>query len=162
MSINVSVKDALRHIGDRYDFELNATLEPVDYMGHVTFDNVMLTGFYFFDGKAVRFSGNVKVDCGFECDRCLKEFTKSYDLTFNEMYSPDAEDEMFRLGKTDVIDIQPLLNDTVLASLPIQRLCKDDCKGLCPHCGIDKNFSSCSCEDNGDGNPFSVLKGLVD
>ncbi len=158
----ISVKDALYNEGERYDIDIKAELEPVDYMGKVRFEDVAINGFYFADGKALRFSGKVNVKCIFECDRCLKEFAKDYSLTFNEIYSHDAEEEAFRIGHNETVDLQPLLNDTVISALPIERLCREDCKGLCPHCGIDKNFSSCQCEENERDNPFAALAGLVD
>ena len=161
--MTVSVKDALRNEGERYDISFSALMEPVDYMGRVEFENVKVDGFYFAQGAGVRFIGKINVDCIFECDRCLKPFKKSFTLDFDQVYSANSEEEMYLLQKNDTVDFQPLLNDTVLSALPIERLCREDCKGLCPHCGIDKNFSSCSCETETDeDNPFAVLKGLVD
>ncbi len=162
MSINVSVKDSLYNEGDRYEFDINAEIEPINYMGNVRFEDVNVSGFYFADGNNVRFYGMVNVKCIFECDRCLKEFDKSFSFNFSEIFSSVAEDETLLIGKNSVVDLQPLVNDTVISSLPIERLCKEDCKGLCPHCGIDKNFSSCTCSDIDEDNPFAILRGLVD
>lgn len=162
MSCIISVKDSLYNEGDRYDFEADVSFEPVSYMGAVSFKNAKATGFYFADGKNVRFSGKIDVDCVFECDRCLKEFEKSFTFSFSEMFSHSSEEENLVISRNDTVDIQPLLFDTVLSALPIERLCKEDCKGLCQHCGIDKNFSSCSCTDGDEDNPFAVLRGLVD
>ena len=83
-------------------------------------------------------------------------------VDFSESDAHHAEEEQFTILPNDTIDFQPLLMDTVIAGLPIERLCREDCKGLCPHCGIDKNFSSCSCEMEEEENPFAVLRGLVD
>ncbi len=162
MSTVISVKDARYNQGDRYDFEIDLTLDPIDYMGKVRFENAKATGFYFADGETVRFSGKATLTCIFECDRCLGEFSQDFTFSFSEIYSYSAKDEDLLITRNDTIDIQPLIYDTVISGLPIERLCKEDCKGLCPHCGIDKNFSSCSCKDDDDDNPFAVLKGLVD
>ncbi len=162
MSAIVSVKDSLYNEGDRYDLSLDVKLEPVDYMGKVSFESVKLEGYYFCVGDNVRFSCKVKADCVFECDRCLKEFPQSFNFSFNETFSADAEDETLLITRNHTVDLQPLVFDTIIASLPIERLCKEDCKGLCPHCGIDKNFSSCSCKNDDSDNPFAVLRGLVD
>ena len=162
MSIIVSVKDSLYNEGDRYDLSVEANIEPMDYMGKVRFENVKVNGSYFSDNDNVRFYGNILLTCFFECDRCLKEFSKEYTFKFSEIFSSNAEDETLLINKNYTVDLQPLVNDTVIASLPIERLCKEDCKGLCPHCGIDKNFSSCSCKDIDEDNPFAILRGLVD
>lgn len=162
MSIIISVKNSLYNEGDRYEFDISAEIEPMDYMGNVRFEDVKVTGSYFSDGNNVRFYGKVDVKCIFECDRCLKEFYKNFNFNFSEIFSSDAEDENLLISKNSIVDLQPLVNDTVISSLPIERLCKEDCKGLCPHCGIDKNFSSCACSDVDEDNPFAVLRGLVD
>lgn len=158
----ISIKDALRNEGERYDINFETFLEPVDYMGKVEFEKVKVDGFYFAQGANIRVIGKAEAECIFECDRCLQPFNRKLLLDFDQTYSSESEEEMYRLQKNDTVDIQPLISDIVISSLPIERLCKEDCKGLCPHCGIDKNFSSCSCESSEKDNPFAVLKGLVD
>ncbi len=159
----ISVKEALRNQGEKFEFHLEASLAPMQYMGKVNFpEPARVTGYYIAEGDQVRFMGTVAVSCVFECDRCLKEFSQNLHFDFEEIYSNHAEEEQFRILPNDTIDFQPLLTDTVIAGLPIERLCREDCKGLCPHCGIDKNFSSCSCEEEKSDNPFSALRGLVD
>lgn len=164
MSILISVRDAMLNQGERYEFELNHQFDPIDYMGPVSFSEAHVSGYYIAGSSSVRFYGNVNITCTFACDRCLKDFSKDFSFDFSEVYSYNAEDEMFKINQNATIDFQPLLNDTVIANLPITRLCREDCKGLCPKCGIDKNFSSCSCVDEqpDDDNPFAVLRGLVD
>ncbi len=46
----------------------------------------------------------------------------------------DDEDDVTRL-EGDLLDLEPLLRDAVVLSLPFQPLCRDDCPGLCPECG---------------------------
>lgn len=162
MSVIVSVKDCLYNEGERYDLNVNCELEPIDYMGKVKFKNVEINGYYFSIGDRVRFMGKINVTCVFECDRCLKEFEKEFSFNFNETFSNENDDETLLITRNQTVDLQPLVYDTILTSLPIERLCKEDCKGLCHKCGIDKNFSSCSCSDSDDDNPFAVLRGLVD
>lgn len=161
MSMIISVKDALRNEGERYDLAFTADLPATDYMGPITFLNTKVEGAYFADGGNIRCYGKIFVTCRFACDRCLKEFDRDFTFSFSEIFSSNAEEENYRLSRSETFDFQPLLNDTVLSGLPIERLCREDCKGLCPHCGIDKNFSSCSCEDDvKEDNPFAVLNGL--
>ena len=159
----ISVKEALKNQGERFELDVEASLAPMEYMGKIRFPvPAKVTGYYIAEGDAVRFTGTVSVSCVFECDRCLREFSKDLLFDFSESYSHHAEEEQFTILPNDTIDFQPLLMDTVIAGLPIERLCREDCKGLCPHCGIDKNFSSCSCEAEEEENPFAVLRGLVD
>jgi uncharacterized protein len=55
----------------------------------------------------------------------------------------DADEELFD-GKT--IDLDPIVREQVLLALPMDVVCKDDCKGLCPQCGQNLNEKKCGCE----------------
>ena len=46
----------------------------------------------------------------------------------------------------DLVDLAPLVHDAILLDLPLAPLCREDCRGLCPHCGIDRNDASCDCQ----------------
>ena len=158
----VSVQDALRNEGERTPVDAPFRMEEIDYLGRVRFEDGKISGYLFAEGQTIHLIAEITVRCVFECDRCLKEFFQSVTLPVDEVFTHDAEEEDWRIRKNETIDLQPPVEQMVLSSLPIERLCKSDCKGLCPHCGIDKNFSSCSCQSENDDNPFSVLKGLVD
>jgi uncharacterized metal-binding protein YceD (DUF177 family) len=45
----------------------------------------------------------------------------------------------------DRVDVTEELRQTLLLALPIKPLCEDDCRGLCPRCGINLNTGSCDC-----------------
>jgi len=57
------------------------------------------------------------------------------------------------------IDLEPLLREQFVLAVPYAPLCSEDCKGLCPQCGIDRNTSSCNCEKPIDPR-LAALKGL--
>jgi uncharacterized metal-binding protein YceD (DUF177 family) len=59
----------------------------------------------------------------------------------------------------ETIDLEPLLREQFVLAVPYAPLCRDDCKGLCPQCGIDLNSGTCSCEAPIDPR-LAVLKGL--
>ncbi len=59
----------------------------------------------------------------------------------------------------EVVDLEPLLREQFVLAVPYAPLCREDCKGLCPQCGIDRNAASCSCEKPGDPR-LAALKGL--
>ena len=50
-----------------------------------------------------------------------------------------------RRCSNDVADLAPLVHDAILLDLPLAPLCRADCRGLCPYCGIDRNEDSCDC-----------------
>jgi uncharacterized protein len=55
----------------------------------------------------------------------------------------DADQEVFD-GKT--IDLDPIVREQLILALPLTTVCREDCKGLCPQCGINRNDATCSCE----------------
>lgn len=76
-----------------------------------------------------------------ECARCLEPISDEIEARFQELFvytehqtSHDEDDEVSRL-EDDLVDLEPLLRDSVVLALPFQPLCEDDCPGLCTECG---------------------------
>jgi len=60
------------------------------------------------------------------------------------------------------LDLAPYALELIALVLPVQPVCRDDCRGLCPRCGVDRNQDSCDCAEARPGSPFAVLQGLRD
>jgi uncharacterized protein len=54
-------------------------------------------------------------------------------------------------------DLGPFLLEVLTLGLPVQPLCREDCRGLCPICGVDRNLTACRCEEAKPVSPFSAL-----
>jgi uncharacterized protein len=77
-----------------------------------------------------------------ECVRCLEEIRDEIAVDFQELFvyeekddQDDGEDTGTSRLEGDLLDLEPLLRDAVVLSLPFQPLCRDDCPGLCIECG---------------------------
>jgi uncharacterized protein len=78
-----------------------------------------------------------------ECGRCLGPVSESTVVEFQELYAypystaddTTDEDEVGRLHG-DLLDLEPALRDAVVLALPTTPLCREDCPGLCPGCGV--------------------------
>ena len=57
---------------------------------------------------------------------------------------PDQDDELYPIVD-DVVDFGPLVRDAIVLELPMAPLCRDDCSGLCPECGANRNEGDCGC-----------------
>ena len=81
------------------------------------------------------------------CRRCSSpifgELVVAVDERFLEQQAPD-DDEAYPL-EGDFLDLLPMVHDVVLLELPIAPLCRPECKGLCPFCGVDRNEVACTC-----------------
>ena len=88
----------------------------------------------------VLISGQVKSKAKGECGRCLDEIERDVSEEFRELFvyesrkGEDEEDEIFALDG-DIADIETAIRDAVVLTMPINPLCKPDCKGLCSECG---------------------------
>ena len=84
-----------------------------------------------------------------ECARCLKTFIAETETEVLEKFfhanADNIEQDAFSY-EFDVVDIAEALREGLLVAEPLQVLCKEDCQGLCPVCGIDKNVKSCDCD----------------
>lgn len=92
--------------------------------------------------EGVLATGSVTGEAAGECGRCLTSFTEALDVEFVELFAyPDStteettdSDEIPRL-EGDHLDLEPVVRDAVVLSLPLTPLCQPDCAGLCPDCG---------------------------
>lgn len=60
------------------------------------------------------------------------------------------------------IDLGSYIQELIALLLPVQPICRDDCQGLCPNCGVDRNTESCDCASAAASSPFAVLQALRD
>lgn len=109
------------------------------------------------------FSGSVRVPCG----RCIEDFELPVEGDFDSFEEParegeEPEDESrlrLNAGQPE-FDAAGFLWEQFLLALPEAPLCSEDCKGLCPKCGINRNQGSCACaRDEGDPR-LAVLRNL--
>ncbi len=101
--------------------------------------------------EGVLVTGTVHAPLSGECVRCLEPLAREGSADFQEMFSyPDTdgparrpaepgedegdEERLFLQG--DLFDLEPVLRDAVVLSLPLQPVCREDCPGLCPECGV--------------------------
>ena len=95
--------------------------------------------------EGVLASGRVTALWEAQCRRCLGAVHGSLTVEVRELYEPDpTEGESYALSNEQV-DLEPLVREAVLLDLPQAPLCRDDCQGLCPTCGVDLNEGPCSC-----------------
>ena len=86
------------------------------------------------------------------CARCLEEFENKITANFNaiivDKLNDDYEAEDIEiLIKDSCIDLEEPIKQVVYLSMPMKALCKTDCKGICPKCGINLNTDKCECND---------------
>jgi uncharacterized metal-binding protein YceD (DUF177 family) len=131
------------------------------------------------DGTHAFAAGTFKGYLTVACSRCVNPVRLNLDETLRVTFMPPGEmapeDEEppttedgaeVAEGDLDVfpfdgdkIDLEPLFREQFVLAIPYAPLCTEDCKGLCPQCGIDRNTGTCSCEKPIDPR-LAALKGL--
>ena len=72
----------------------------------------------------------------------------------------DEEDMDVYSYQGEEVDLEPLLREQIILAVPFAPLCREDCKGLCPVCGIDLNTGSCTCDRTPIDPRWSALRNL--
>lgn len=122
--------------------------------------------------QSVLIKGGVQTILRLQCVRCLKEFSyplaSGYELTLHPFSGGKLEEELdlsmqeveTNFLRGDEIHLSEIACEQVFLEIPVQPLCQEGCKGLCPHCGSDLNLSTCTCVKEEYESGFSVLKKL--
>jgi uncharacterized protein len=92
--------------------------------------------------EGVLVTGSAVAPLSGECARCLDPVSSTMEVSFQELYlyhsgSDDSEDdgeERFLDG--DMLNLEPAFRDAVVLAMPLSPLCREDCAGLCPECGL--------------------------
>lgn len=104
-------------------------------------------------GNRINLHLEIKTSVELECAQCgdiaSREIHSSADFTFLPAAEQDeTRDDSFASDLEfyiDTIDLKHIVKDTLMLSLPIAPLCRDDCRGLCPKCGANLNSGECGC-----------------
>lgn len=89
--------------------------------------------------------GTLSADWHADCARCLGSATGHVVVGVDELFETEPEGGETYLLDVDTIDLDPLVRDALVLELPQSPLCRPDCAGLCPQCGVDRNTVSCDC-----------------
>jgi uncharacterized protein len=81
-------------------------------------------------------SGEVEAVAEGECVRCLIEVSVPVEVEFAELFAYSFDEAFDYAVQDDHVDLEPLVRDAVVLSLPFQPVCQEDCLGLCPECGV--------------------------
>ena len=89
-----------------------------------------------------------------QCDRCLGDVTFEIPVTVDETVEisegqvvTDDDIGPYSFVDSEEIDIDELILNEILVNFPAKILCQDDCKGICPVCGKNRNIEPCGCDD---------------
>lgn len=98
-----------------------------------------------------------------ECDRCLDPIHHQMTIELEELFSTQAQrDAEFVIDDDGILDLSPLLRAEILIDQSHGVVCREDCLGLCPTCGVNRNHEHCDCDMDDIDPRLAALKELLD
>jgi len=120
----------------------------------------------------IRVAGDLRATMELACARCLEPITQDISRKFDLLYRPQGSDA----GKEEMsvtaaeaevgyyqgegLLLEDVLREQVLLAVPLKAICREDCRGLCPHCGQNLNQGQCTCAEPVDDPRWSALKDI--
>jgi len=123
-------------------------------------------------GNEVFVNGHIDTQAQVECDRCLQPVEQPIKADFTLEYIRDSDyesSEVVELNEAEMsvsvfdgkaLDVDEIVKEQVLLAVPTRMLCREDCKGICPECGTDRNTGDCNCVTNDIDPRWAALKDL--
>jgi uncharacterized protein len=148
--------------------ELGAVDERVSLV-----EPVKVTGKVRVAGAEVFVNGHIETRAQVECDRCLQQVDAPVNADFELQYITGTEyasSETAELTENDLsvsvfdgdaIDVDEIVKEQILLAVPTRMLCRPDCKGICPNCGVDQNTGECACSTEEVDPRWAALKNLT-
>lgn len=172
--MKISLSGLEKLAGEFVHFSYEGTLATlgIDVPGNRDALMVVTLDASYVSGKVV-VKGKWKLELKESCSRCLEETVYSLEEEFNEVFtrlqeaSPgdDAEDsvpeaEDFLVFTGEVLDLAEYLRQSFFMAQPLKIVCHEECRGLCPVCGANRNREDCNCSEETIDPRLRVLKGL--
>ena len=162
----MDVSRALKSPGQVFPFEATVEIEPLEYLADpLEFHEVRVRGELLGAGNdRVSLRAEVEATADTRCSRCLEPVSFPMKAEMDAVYDrqPDPEDPDLYSFEASTIELTDSVRDALLLNMPMRVLCREDCRGLCPVCGINLNKGTCTCQEGAEvTNPFSALKNIV-
>lgn len=159
MTLDVDVRDLLGHPGSYRTVhveepieDLRTELAQVPAERHVAADLLMESVV-----EGILASGPVEGTMQLTCARCLKPFDGPFRVEVRELFTPLATDDDDQYPVEEgFVNLEPMIRDNVVPAMPFAPLCREDCLGLCPQCGGDRNLGECACSEPVDERWFAL------
>ncbi len=122
------------------------------------------------DGADVVVTGRIDATVPVVCSRCLEEFRSEVRPEVDARFVPKPADHTVELGADDLdldfyqndeLNLATLIETETSLALPMKPLCRPDCRGLCPVCGVNSNTTPCTCERRAPDPRLAPLRELA-
>lgn len=139
--------DTLYRVSGEYAVNDSEFLSKIRIKGKILF-----SGEFFKVEDELILNASVKYTYTETCARCLAEFDNTIETKFEAVVVEDRPvnpetDEIEIAVKDGCVDLSVPVKQMVYLSMPMKALCREDCMGICPTCGVNLNVEKCNCEN---------------
>ena len=129
--------------GFYFEYDLSESLS--DIPSSEILNPIKISGTTYLTGMhSAYIEGEIAFTLKGECTRCLTEVENLFVVDFNEQVEENNPDGYSVV--CDKVDLKKIVEDRIVLSLPMNFLCKDDCRGICVGCGVNLNQEECKCK----------------
>ena len=165
--MKLDITAVLKNSDERIDFDYPADLSHLEltYGERPVTQPLSVRGSVFSRHGAVTLEFQITGTLALKCDRCAKEYEFPISCPFSAMVSAnpnEEESEKLIVAENNSLDIDQIAEMALLLWLPAKQLCREDCKGLCPICGADRNEVDCGCDTRRVDPRLEGLKKLLE
>ena len=161
----LDVKPILHTPGKSLEFRFELDLSDVEFAGRYPVSRpVSVIGQVRNTADVLELEMYAQSELDAMCDRCGKEFLQDQEIPYSCVLAEEVQNEdndeivVLEDGKVDLDD---LARTAFILGMDTKTLCSEDCKGLCPGCGVDLNLGPCTCKKEVDPR-LAVLAKLLD
>ncbi|HBG76553.1 MAG TPA: hypothetical protein DDW86_06310 [Clostridiales bacterium] len=155
--LKIDITNIRREIAAEQNFDRKWIPEDMIWQGEpLRFrDPLHVKGRIFNGGDVLLLTADVKGNIILQCGACLESYVQGFDFPIEARLksAPNKENPDYFVYKGNEVDLSEIVLEFLLSELPIRRRCREDCKGLCPVCGANRNDGECSCTITGKTDP---------
>jgi len=165
--MKIKLSDLISKKERKKDISLKFKIDPFTFEGDKVnpLSEVLANGSVTADNDIVIIQIHIQCKVELICSRCLETFIYPIDIDIEERFTSDSNlligDDELTLVQNDVLDITEIVENSIISTLPIKKLCQSHCKGLCQSCGTNLNKESCNCNKEDYDIRLEGLKSLL-
>lgn len=148
--MKINIAQLRQAIGARQSFTFHSRADIIagDEKNFWLHGPVEISGEAVNNGRFIVVAGTIAATARLTCTRCLADFTRPVAVPFSETFSDEGdsppEDAIAFSG--DELDLVEPVREALVMAEPLKALCREDCQGLCPVCGTNRNENPCACD----------------
>lgn len=161
--MKIRVIDLVKNNQSQKEIDLRKEIKDINLRG----DNIRFTepvhikGMLVNENGIINLKGRLTLKLELNCHRCSKSYFYEINIDLDEhfMNAENVPDDFYSFSENE-LDMEPAVMDNIITSIPMKMLCKEDCKGLCEVCGLNKNENECGCKIEETDPRLEVLRKL--